>query len=191
MKTVLITGGTGLIGRALTQALVAKGYGVIILTRKVPAQKESSQIHYAQWNVETQSLDSRAIQQADYIVHLAGAGVAEKRWTKKRKQEIVNSRVQSGALVIKALRENENHVTAVISASAIGWYGPDPQVPNPHPFKEEDKAAMDFLGTTCVQWERSIKPVEDLKKRLVILRTGIVLSNNGGAYAEFKKPLRF
>ena len=79
----------------------------------------------------------------------------------------------------------------MISASAIGWYGADPTIPNPSAFTETDNAAADFLGTTCVQWEQSIQPVTELNKRLVIFRTGIVLSNKGGAYAEFKKPLRF
>lgn len=191
MKTVLITGGTGLIGRALTKALVEKRYKVIILTRNPTAQKEPPLVRYALWNVAAQTLDSSAVQQADYIVHLAGANVAEKRWRQKRKQEIVNSRVQSSALLVKVLREKENQIQAVISASAIGYYGPDPTIPNPHPFTENNPPACDFLGTTCVQWEQNIQPVVELGKRLVILRTGIVLSNHGGAYAEFKKPLRF
>jgi uncharacterized protein (TIGR01777 family) len=84
-----------------------------------------------------------------------------------------------------------NQVKAVISASATGWYGADPTIPNPKPFTETDPSAPDFLGTTCEQWEGSIQPVLNLGKRLVLFRTGIVLSNRGGAYAEFKKPLRF
>jgi len=148
-------------------------------------------VRYMQWNVAAQTLDKRVIEEADFIVHLAGANVAEGRWTAKRKQEIVDSRVQSSALLVKALHATQNRVKAVISASAIGWYGPDPQIPNPNPFTESNKAAADFLGNTCMQWEQSIAPVTELGKRLVILRTGIVLSNSGGAYAEFKKPLRF
>lgn len=191
MATVLITGGTGLIGQALTNALLQKGYEVIILTRKAAGKKATTNLAYAEWNIATQTIDKDAVQRADYIVHLAGANVAEGRWTKKRKQEIVDSRVQSSALLIKALQENENSIKAVISASAIGWYGADGQPPNPSPFTEEANASNDFLGTTCVQWEQGIRPVADIGKRLVLLRTGIVLSNNGGAYAEFKKPLRF
>src|SRR5438309_1364935 len=106
MKTVLITGGTGLIGQALTKALVAKDYNVIIFTRQVAPQKNTSNVHYAQWDVAAQTLDSTAFQQAHYIVHLAGASVAEKRWTKERKQQIVSSRVQSSTLLVRALREN-------------------------------------------------------------------------------------
>jgi uncharacterized protein (TIGR01777 family) len=190
MATVLITGGTGLIGQALTKALLAKGDSVIILTRNTSGKKLHDNVTYAEWNVAAQTIETGVLEQSDVIVHLAGANVAEGRWTEKRKQEIVASRVQSGALLVKALRENKNRVKTVVSASAIGWYGPDPQIPNPRPFVESDKAAGDFLGTTCVQWERSIEPVTGLGKRLVLLRVGIVLSNRGGAYAEFKKPLR-
>ncbi|RYZ23684.1 MAG: DUF1731 domain-containing protein, partial [Chitinophagaceae bacterium] len=84
-----------------------------------------------------------------------------------------------------------NKVQSVVSASAIGWYGPDPVIPNPRPFSEEDKADENFLGKTCLQWEQSIEPVKEAGKRLVIFRTGIVLSNDGGALPEFQKPLKF
>lgn len=187
MATVLITGGSGMIGTALTKALRSKGYRVMILTRKKNANNPDEK----EWNVESGTIDEEAIHEADYIVHLAGANVADGRWTAKRKKEIVESRVKSGELFVKALATIPNKVKAVLSASAIGWYGPDAQIPNPKPFVESDNAHHDFLGQTCVQWEEAIKPVVQLNKRLVILRTGIVLSNEGGAYAEFKKPLQF
>lgn len=187
MTTVCITGGTGLIGQKLSQMLVSKGYKVIILSRKKNADEGA--VHYAQWDVNRGSIDTTAITQSDYIIHLAGAGVAEKRWTKKRKEEIVNSRTQSSTLLVKALKETTNHVKAVISSSAIGWYGPDAATAKP--FVETDKAHDDFLGRTCLQWEQSIEPAEQLSIRLVKLRTGIVLSNDGGALKEFKKPLKF
>lgn len=191
MATVLITGGTGLIGKALTSALVQKEYEVIILTRNKNNKKGTERLSYAQWNISEQTIDKAAIAKADYIIHLAGANVAEGRWTAKRKKEIVDSRVQSGALLAKALKEIPNNVKAVVSASAIGWYGSDGHIPNPEPFVETDAPVNDFLGTTCQQWEAAIAPVRQLGKRLVTLRTGIVLSNEGGAYAEFKKPLQF
>ncbi len=189
MATILITGGTGLIGRALTRALLSRKHQVIILSRSRHGQEEEG-IRYAHWDVDQQQVDMEAIAAADYIVHLAGAGVAGKRWTRKRKQEIVNSRVQSSRLLVKALQEKSNKVQAVVSASATGWYGPDPAIPNPKPFSEEDPPAPDFLGTTCQQWEQSIEPVAALGKRLVKLRTGIVLSSDGGALREFEKPIR-
>lgn len=191
METVLITGGTGLIGQALTRELVSRDYNVIILTRGRSAASKASGVQYAHWDVERQAIDKDAVGKADHIIHLAGANVAEGRWTEARKQEILQSRTKSGALLVKALREYPNKVRTVVSASAIGWYGPDPQVPNPRPFTEPAPAAPGFLGATCRQWEDSISGVVELGKRLVILRTGIVLSGEGGAYKEFEKPLRF
>ncbi len=190
MSTVLITGGTGLIGKALTKALIEKDYSVIILTRNPEQQKSSNPaISYAGWNINKGEIDNSGISKADYIIHLAGAGVADKRWSKKRKQEIIDSRIKSSALIIKSLKENTNNVKAIISASGIGWYGPD--IPGKNEFIESDPAYSDFLGQTCKLWEESIESVSQLNKRLVIFRTGIVLSNEGGALAEFKKPFKF
>jgi uncharacterized protein len=193
MPAVLITGGTGLIGKALSELLLQRGYKVIVLTRAVPKQipAKDTGVSYAIWNVAKQTIDIDAVQKADYIIHLAGAGVADKRWTKKRKKEIITSRTKSSSLLVKTLKENSNQVKAVISASAIGWYGADPTIPNPHPFTETNPADENFLGETCRQWEESIEPVVKLGKRLVKMRTGIVLSKEGGALNEFMKPLRF
>jgi uncharacterized protein len=89
------------------------------------------------------------------------------------------------------LKDIPNKVQSVTSASAIGWYGPDPEIPNPHPFTEDYAAASDFLGSTSRAWEDSLKPAADLGKRLVYLRTGIVLSLKGGALKEFAAPVKF
>ena len=124
MKTVLITGGTGMVGKALSQYLIEKGYEVIVLTRSVK-QSNIQHLSYAIWDIEKQYVDPLALAKADIIVHLAGESVATKRWTKIRKQDIVDSRVKTGALLVKALKENKHRVKAFISASAIGWYGPD------------------------------------------------------------------
>jgi uncharacterized protein len=188
MATICITGGTGLVGKHLTQMLVSRGYQVIVLTRKSKLAEKN--ISYAVWDLQTGEIDRDAIANSDYIIHLAGAGVAEKRWSKRRKEEIVNSRTQSSALLVKAMEEIPNKVKAVISASAIGWYGPD-QKKESKGFIETDIAHQDFLGQTCLAWEESIEPVTKLGTRLVKLRIGIVLSNDGGALYEFKKPLRF
>ncbi len=195
MATVLITGGTGMIGSALTRELLNRHYDIIILTRSPEKYSNTSRLSYARWDVDKQTIDGDAITKADYIVHLAGAGIADKRWTSKRKKKIAESRTNSSALIVKALKENVNKVKAVISASAIGWYG----IPSfaqgkgteNNPFDENDPAAEGFLATTCKEWEASIDPVVSLGKRLVKLRTGIVLSKEGGALKEFKKPLRF
>lgn len=190
MQTVLITGGTGLVGKALGQALLQKGYRVIILTRERNKQSAVANLSFATWNVEQQTIDTKAIEEADHIIHLAGAGVADKRWTKKRKQEIVDSRVNSSKLIVDSLKTIPNKIKTVVSASAIGWYGADPVIPNPSPFEETAPADNAFLGATCRLWEESIAPVMQLGKRLVKLRIGIVLSKEGGALKEFLKPLK-
>jgi uncharacterized protein len=191
MAVVLITGGTGLIGDALSAHLVQLGHQVIIVTRYIGSKQPREGISYVEWDIRKGTIDKKSISKASHIVHLAGANVAEKRWISKRKQEIVYSRVQSGALLVNALREIPNQVQSVVSASAIGWYGPDSQIPNTKPFVETDPSSDDFLGTTCAAWEAAIAPVSDLGKRLVYLRTGIVLSKEGGAFKEFVKPLKF
>jgi len=191
MDTILITGGTGMIGRALAKVLIEKNYRVIILTRDPSSHEAIAGLSYAAWDIGAQTIDKDAIATADHIIHLAGAGVADKRWSKKRKKEIVDSRLKSGELLVKALKEYPNKVRTVVSASAIGWYGPDPIIPNPRPFSEEDPASDDFLGSACKTWEDSLAPTEKMGKRLVRLRTGIVLSREGGALEEFRKPLKF
>jgi uncharacterized protein (TIGR01777 family) len=194
-STVLITGGTGMIGTVLTRMLSEKNYRVIILSRNATRPANSgtgneSRPETFSWDPVTGPIDPEAIRQADYIIHLAGAGVADRRWSAKRKKEIVESRTKSSALLVKALQEIPNKVRAVVSMSATGWYGPDPSIPNPRPFEETDPAATDFLGEACRLWEGAIAPVTALGKRLVTIRTGIVLSRKGGALAEFKKPVR-
>ena len=192
MPTVLITGGTGFIGSTLTRALIEKNYSVIILTRSPENRIAFSPgISYAGWDIVNQIIDKEAIANADHIIHLAGTGVADKRWTKKRKQEIVDSRVRSSLLLVEGLKTIPNKVKTVVSISGIGWYGPDPLIPNPQPFQEDAPAHNDFLGNTCRLWEQSIVPATQSGARLVKLRTGIVLSREGGALPQFKKPLRF
>ena len=190
METVLITGGTGMVGKAITTHLLAKEYKVIILTRQLPVTKNKvSAVEYALWDVNAQTIDITALQKADYIIHLAGAGVVDKKWTPAYKLEIQNSRTESSKLIIHTLNNNVNKVKTIVGASAIGWYGED-TFTHEKSFVETDKAAAGFLGETCQLWEQSIEPVEALQKRLVKLRIGIVLSNDGGALAEFKKPIR-
>jgi len=191
MATILITGGTGLIGAALTEVLLLKGYKVIILTRQTDKKSANPALSYANWDINKKFIDESIFTEVTHIIHLAGAGVADKRWSEKRKKEIVDSRVKSGELLVQTLGKVQHKVEAVISSSAIGWYGHDPVVPNPSPFTEDNLAAADFLGATCKLWEESINPVNELGIRLVKLRTGIVLSKKGGALKEFIKPQKF
>lgn len=193
-KTVLITGGTGMVGAALGRQLAAAGYRVVILTRNpskaVAPHGFEHLIQFAAWDVNAGTIDSEAVASADAIVHLAGAGVVAKPWTKAYKEEILSSRVNSSKLLIQAIEKHGSKLKTVISASAIGWYGEDKPGAEV-PFEENAPPVPGFLGETCFLWEESIKPVTRLDKRLVICRIGIVLSNEGGALPEFKRPLRF
>ena len=186
MATICLTGGTGLIGTSLTHYLISQGHQIHILTRNPVREQPKTGIKYFNWNPDKQTIDSAALAKADALIHLAGANVAEKRWTSQRKKEILDSRVNSSRLIVDALKQHPHQIKTVISASAIGWYGPDEKTI----FTENMPAHDDFLGTTCRAWEESIEPVRQLGIRLVKLRTGIVLANEGGALTEFKKPLR-
>jgi len=109
MQTVLISGGTGMVGKALSKLLVNKGYKVIVLSRQAAASSASG-IITAKWDVKKQEMDIAALQEADYIIHLAGAGVMDKKWTPEYKNEIVSSRVESAKLIVNSLKNNTNKV---------------------------------------------------------------------------------
>ncbi|MEP7229659.1 MAG: TIGR01777 family oxidoreductase [Ginsengibacter sp.] len=192
MPAVLISGGTGLIGTNLTRHLIEKNYNVIILTRDKNKSSENPKISYAYWDIKKKEIDNGAVEKADHIIHLAGAGVMDKKWTKEYKKQIVESRTESSSLLIKAMQQSLHPVKSFVSASAIGWYGADAKpLIRKEGFIETDPADDSFLGETCVLWEASVAPVEEMGVRLVKLRTGIALSNDGGAYKEFKFPLNF
>ncbi len=189
METVLITGGTGLVGKALTRMLTGKGYQVIILSRgnaNNTTATGTGNPRFAHWDIKKKLIDIEALQAADYVIHLAGAGVMDKKWTNEYKKEIISSRAESAKIIVEALKNNPNKVKAIVSASAIGWYAENDRL-----HTEEEPADNSFLGQTCKLWEDSMKPVLQLDKRLVKLRIGIVLSKDGGALKEFMNPLQF
>ena len=186
MKTIGITGGTGLIGKHLSSLLVNHGYKVIIFTRSPSKYTSKQPVTYARWDQSSNACDIAAIKSLSAMVHLAGAGVADKRWTKKRKDEIRHSRVNGTRFIISILKEHGNHCKTFVTASATGYYGPDhsPVVP----FTETAQAHEDFLGTTCMQWENESHKAEAFA-RTVVLRFGIALAKESGAFPEFAKPL--
>jgi uncharacterized protein len=186
MQTILITGGTGLLGTALTTMLVQKGYKVIILSR-TEKQSQNPNVSFKVWNIAKQFIDPNAIAEADHIIHLAGAGIAEKRWTAERKNEIEKSRVESGKLLVSAIKSQSHKIQTLVSASGAGYYGAD----NGVPFTETMPANNDFLGNTCQNWENATQEIETLNIRRVILRISVVLCKNGGALKEFLTPLKF
>jgi hypothetical protein len=187
MKTIGITGGTGFTGRHIAKLLISKGYEVIIFTRNPSKYKPLPHISYALLDPKTQDADHIALQRLDGIIHLAGEGVADKRWTAQRKKAILESRTIGTAFLVNLLQEHSPNCKVFIGASAIGYYGPDRDTA---PFTEDSKPYNDFLGTTCVQWEAASEPIQPNMRR-VLIRTGIVLGNDGGAFPEFEKPTRF
>ena len=184
MKTVLITGGTGLVGKYLSKKLIEKGYFVATLGRQ---NKKQSEIPNYTWNIEKNELENSALENVDYIIHLAGANIGEKRWTAKRKKEIVDSRIKSGQLIFQKITENKHQLKAFISASAIGYYG---AITTDKIFVETDQPSQDFLGETCRLWEESANSFESLGIRTVKIRTGVVLTYQGGALAKMITPVK-
>jgi hypothetical protein len=189
MSTILITGGTGLVGSALCRLLISKGHSIIILTRNAGNKETKENIEFAEWDVKKNHIDINAVQRSDHIIHLAGASVFDNRWSAAYKKEIEESRTLSSQLLVKTLKENSHSIKTVVSASAIGWYGADKTAG--HMFKETDPSDSGFLGHTCQLWEDSIEPVQALGIRLVKIRIGIVLSNDGGFLAPIRKGLKF
>lgn len=183
-KTILITGGTGLVGQRLTELLIAKGYQVQYLSRNPDKVSGIKSFH---WDVKNQEMDKDALKDADVIVHLAGAGVADKKWSKERKKEILDSRTKSSELIAKTLSENTHKVKTVVSASAIGYYGWDT---GGVVKKEESRFGDDFLATVTKAWEAEVDKIESSDIRVVKLRIGVVLSEKGGALKEISKPVK-
>jgi len=181
MKNILITGGSGLLGKKITLLLERKGYEVAWLSRNPEKYKQKS---FA-WDVEKQSLDPEALQWSDGIIHLAGEGVADKRWSTSRKTAILESRTQSTGLLYRAIQQSDKKPEVFVSASAVGFYGfqtGDDWV------DESSPAGKDFLAQVVIAWEKEVEKMTDLGIRTVILRIGIVLDNKGGALVEMLKP---
>ncbi len=181
--TVLITGGNGLVGRRLCKQLQAKGYDVAILSRK---RNNNSSFSVYTWDFRKMEIETQALDSADYIVHLVGANIGDKRWTAKRKQQIIDSRVKTGQLIFDKVKEQNKNLRAFISASAVGYYG---ALTSNKIFTETDPPGDDFLGDTCKKWEQSTDRYKELGIRTVSIRTGVVLSSHGGALAKFITPV--
>lgn len=183
--TVLITGGSGLIGRYLTSLLLGEGYTVSHLSRK---QDQFGRVRVFRWDPGRGILDPSALEGVDYIIHLAGANIGERRWTKARKAEIINSRVESAKLLHRVVNENGISLRAYISASATGYYG---AVTSEHIYTEDDSPADDFLGTTCRLWEDAAALFSGSGIRTVKIRTGVVMEKNDSALKRMMVPARF
>ena len=182
-KSILITGGTGLIGRNIIQESASQSFSFSILSR---AGKSIPGIKSYFWNPDSDFIDVDAIKNAEAIIHLAGAGIADKRWTDKRKKEILNSRVKSSELLYNTLASTSNNVNVVVSSSATGIYGDT----FGSIVSEDNLAEHDFLGMVCQEWESAISKIESLGIRVVILRTGFVLSTEHGGLPVLTKLVK-
>lgn len=188
MRTIAITGGTGFVGRHLTNALTAAGHRVIIFSRSPQQHKDQPLITYSYWDAAKEEIDILQLKEINAVINLAGTGIGDKRWTKKRKSAIFNSRIQGTSFLVQQLLQHAPACHTFISASAIGFYGPDRS--GIIPFKENAPAYTDFLAHTCAQWEKASEPLAD-KMRRVIFRFGIVLGKGGGSFPRFAQPQSF
>ena len=189
---ILLTGGTGLIGRALSAELVRNGYEVVVLSRN-PGHKAPMPegVTLVGWDGQTSRGWAQYAEGAAAIVNLAGASLAGKsllamRWTPRRKRELIGSRVQSGSAVVDAVRNTEHKPLLVIQTSAVGYYGPR----GTERITEKDNAGKDFAAEICVNWENSTALVENFGVRRVVIRLGVVLSLEGGALPRQMLPFR-
>ncbi|MFY9160690.1 TIGR01777 family oxidoreductase [Aquirufa ecclesiirivi] len=176
---ILITGGTGFIGKALQKQLRSSGHEVVILSRS------GGDFH---WDPAKGEMDIRALEGLDAIIHLAGAGIAEKRWTESRKEELIQSRVQSSQTLYQALKQHPHQVHTFISASGIGYYGADT---GERLCEESTEPGQDFIASCTQAWEGSLKGIEGLGIRVVKFRIGLVMGNGGGIFPVLQKPIRW
>jgi hypothetical protein len=180
---VLITGGSGLLGRQLTRALLNKGYMVSHLSRK-PGNDPKVKTYI--WDVDKGIIDEHCIDGIDTIVHLAGAGIADKHWTNERKKELIDSRTRSIGLIYDLLKKRDHQVTAVVSASGIGYYSDR----GDELMTEASPPLNDFIAQCCIEWEAAVDEGEKLNLRVVKFRTGVVLDQDGGALPKLAQPIK-
>ena len=186
---IIIAGGTGLIGRPLSQALIADGHEVIVLTRDPAKVKDIPSTVKAQpWDGKTAQGWGQSADGAGAIINLAGAGIADGRWSQARKQAIRQSRIDAGKAIVEAIAAATNKPQVVIRSSAVGYYGTET---GDALVTETTSPGSDFLSKVCFDWEVSTAAVSRMGIRRPIVRTGIVLSNDGGAFPKLVMPFKF
>lgn len=179
---IAITGSSGLIGTALAAALEAEGHLVRPVVRRAPRAEK----HEIGWQPEQGTIDAAEFEKVDAVVNLAGAGIADKRWTAAFKQEILDSRVRSTTLLCQTLARLRTKPAVLVSSSATGYYG----TRGDKVVDESSPPGTGFLADVCQQWEAATKPARDADIRVVNLRTGFVLSQGGGGLAKMLTPFR-
>lgn len=183
MAKILITGGTGLLGQAISNQLLKNGHQVVFLSTRKNYTQNKVEVFY--WNIEEQFIEEAAFENVDTVIHLAGTSVAGKRWTDKVKKDIIESRVKTTELLLFYINKVGKKVATFIGASAIGIYGGETQ----GVLKETAPKGTDFLAEVCKMWEKQYQLPQQIRK--VVFRIGIVLSNEGGALQEMMKTLPF
>jgi uncharacterized protein (TIGR01777 family) len=183
--SVLISGGSGFIGMNLTSLLLSKGYKVSHLSRKA---NQFGKVRVYRWDPEKEIINPEIFEGIDCIIHLSGANIGEKHWTKSRKEEIIKSRAGTAKFLYKVISQNGIHIRTFISASATGFYG---SISSDKIFREEDKPASDFLGTTCRLWEEAADLFANAGVRTAKVRSGVVLDKNDNALARLLEPAKF
>lgn len=183
-KHILITGATGMVGKDLLKALINEGHTISVLSRK-RIKLAGVKVHL--WDVYRQKIDTGYLEGVDTIVHLAGENIATKKWTRERKEQLIDSRVRSTELLYKTIRETPNQVKNMISASAVGYYGDC----GDEILTENHENGYGFLAECCEQWEKAVDQGEQLGLRIVKIRTGFILKHNEGGLAAMDKPIRF
>ena len=178
-QNVVLTGGTGFIGKKLTRLLLENGFSVSVLSRSVKENSEG--ISYYKWDVDAGTIDEQAILNADYVIHLAGENIGAKRWTVNRKKAILDSREKFTQLLFSCLHKHNKQLKAFVSASGVGIYG---AITDEVICSETTPAASDFLGTVCQKWEAATNPIRDLGIRTVQIRTGLVLGKGDGVLQQ-------
>lgn len=184
MKTVLIAGGSGLVGQRLSELLNQKNYKVVLLSRR---KNLKARFPTYQWNLDEGTIDKEAIEQANYVINLAGAGIADKRWSTKRKKEIIESRVKSNELLAHKIKEAKN-IKAFLGAAAIGYYG---NRGDQLMIESDPPGDRGFLAESCIAWEKAFDKIRATNIRTVIIRIGVVLSTKGGALEKMLLPAKF
>ncbi|MEZ4710843.1 MAG: TIGR01777 family oxidoreductase [Caldilineaceae bacterium] len=183
---IIITGGTGLIGKALSSHLIKQQHDVTVLSRNPrDARGVPFGVQVAGWDAKSAEGWGPLVEDADAIVNLAGAGIADRRWSEQRKRLILESRLHAGQAVVQAIKAAHNPPKVVIQASAVGYYGGNR---GDVTVTEESGPGGDFLAQVCFDWERSTAELDQLGIRRPVIRTGIVLSNQGGAWPKIKLP---
>lgn len=174
-----------MIGTPLTEVLIDKGYEVVHMSRNVLA---NAPVQTYKWDLDQGTMDPKALDGVDYIIHLAGAGIADKPWTDERKQVIIDSRVKTAELLLRTVKEKKMRLKGFISASAIGWY---PLEISDSTYTEDAPPADGFLGNVCKVWEGAADNFNDVADRVVKLRIGLVLAKDKGALKQIAMPVRY